>query len=114
MEFPDGITSRSLNANTPQGKRTSIATSHHIDRGRHLAFWVCVNMELPKELDLLTVKSLLKFGIFSGLGQWRSSGKGRFKLEKFQEVDMPEDWQSIMELARMDEQVPMLDEGSKA
>ena len=65
---------RILRANTPMGERTSIAKSESVPEGSTIEFSVvCFD---PKLKDM--VRECLDYGKFRGLGQWRSSGKGRF------------------------------------
>jgi hypothetical protein len=68
---------RPLRASTPQGERNSLANSESIKAGASIEFEVkCLNEE-----DIDWVKELLEYGKLRGLGQWRNSGKGRFKVE---------------------------------
>lgn len=68
---------RPLRAATAQGERISLANSEVAPVGTEIEFTVkCLVDE-----DVEAVKEWLEYGIFKGLGQWRNSGKGRFKVE---------------------------------
>lgn len=72
-----GNCQRPLRASTPQGERNSLANSEVAPAGTTMEFTViCL---IDSDIDL--VKEWLEYGIFKGLGQWRNSGKGRFKVE---------------------------------
>lgn len=67
---------RPLRAQTPQGERNSLANSEVASEGTWVEFTVqCLNKK-----DLNLVKEWLSYGALKGLGQWRNSGKGRFKV----------------------------------
>jgi len=69
---------RPLRAQTPQGERVALASSESIPAGAVITFTVeC----LVKE-DLDFVREWLDYGELRGLGQWRNSGKGRFRWEE--------------------------------
>lgn len=68
---------RPLRAQTAQGERISLAISEEISAGASVTFDVlCLSASHVK-----AVKEWLDYGVFSGIGQWRNSGKGRFKYE---------------------------------
>lgn len=68
---------RILRANTPMGERTSIAKGESVPEGSTIEFSVvCLDPALEK-----MVKECLDYGTMRGLGQWRNSGKGRFKWD---------------------------------
>lgn len=68
---------RPLRAQTAQGERVALASSESAQAGATLEFIVkCQN-----DTDLKTVKEWLAYGVYRGLGQWRNSGKGRFRAE---------------------------------
>ncbi|MBS3904804.1 MAG: hypothetical protein KGZ39_05715 [Simkania sp.] len=72
------ICERPLRADTPKGPRTSIARSYVIPAGTILEFEVHVPYgTLPDKC----IVAMLDHGRWSGLGQWRSAGKGRFSWE---------------------------------
>lgn len=72
-----GKCQRSLRASTPQGERISLANSETIPAGAKSTFTIqCLS---ASDVDL--VKEWLAYGILHGTGQWRNSGKGRFKTK---------------------------------
>lgn len=72
-----GSCQRPLRAATPQGERNSIANSECVKAGA----WIEFSVLLLADEDEEWVKELLEYGMLRGLGQWRNSGKGRFKVE---------------------------------
>lgn len=72
-----GECQRPLRAATAQGERVSLAISEEIPAGATCEFTVvCFNDALEK-----AVLEWLDYGRYSGIGQWRNSGKGRFTYE---------------------------------
>ena len=69
---------RPLRASTPQGERVSLAMSEEILAGATLTF----DIILWSDDHEAAVREWLDYGIFSGIGQWRNSGKGRFVWEE--------------------------------
>ena len=69
---------RPLRAQTPQGERVSLAMSEEIPAGATLTF----DIVLWSDEHEAAVREWLDYGIFSGIGQWRNSGKGRFLWEE--------------------------------
>lgn len=69
---------RPLRAQTAQGERVSLAISEEIPAGATVTF----DIACLSEDHLESVKEWLDYGIFSGIGQWRNSGKGRFTWEE--------------------------------
>ena len=76
------VIERPLRASTPQGERTAIARSHAVPAGTKLSFEVHVLQDQIKK-DLLA--TILEYGEFSGMGQWRGSGHGSFNVLKLKE-----------------------------
>ena len=75
-----GVCQRPLRAQTAQGERVSLAMSEEIPAGASVTFdIVCVTDDHVK-----AVREWLDYGRFSGIGQWRNSGKGRFTWEEVQ------------------------------
>lgn len=68
---------RPLRAQTMQGERVSLANSEEIPEGSSAEFEVVC---LEKDHEAV-VQEWLDYGILRGIGQWRNSGKGRFKYE---------------------------------
>lgn len=72
---------RPLRAQTAQGERNSLASSEEIAAGAKMEFSILVMSD-----DLVpAVKEWLSYGKLRGLGQWRNSGKGRFRCEILKE-----------------------------
>lgn len=75
-----GVCQRPLRAQTAQGERVSLAMSEEIPAGASVTFdIVCLTDDHVK-----AVREWLDYGRFSGIGQWRNSGKGRFTWEEVQ------------------------------
>ena len=65
-------------AQTAQGERVSLAISEEAPAGATMEFSVvCLCDDHEK-----AVREWLDYGRFSGIGQWRNSGKGRFTWEE--------------------------------
>lgn len=80
FEGPVGECQRPLRAQTPQGERIGLAISEEIPAGAQAEFSVvCLD-----EGHEAAVREWLDYGAFSGLGQWRNSGKGRFTWEEIE------------------------------
>lgn len=76
-----GECQRPLRAQTAKGERVSLAISEEIPAGATVEFSVsCLKDDLIK-----AVEEWLDYGRWSGIGQWRNSGKGRFTWEKLGE-----------------------------
>jgi hypothetical protein len=72
---------RPLRASTPQGERVSLAISEEIPAGATCTFEIVLLSDDHEDL----VREWLDYGRFSGIGQWRNSGKGRFTWEEISE-----------------------------
>ncbi len=78
QDIPDGILERPLRAMTAQGPRVTLARSDYISAGKQLTFEITL---LPhKEITWEVIDTLLAYGELQGLGQWRNSGCGKFKV----------------------------------
>lgn len=80
FQFDGDITEcqRPLRAQTMQGERVSLAMSEQIPAGATVTFSVvCLCDDHEK-----AVREWLDYGRWSGIGQWRNSGKGRFRWEE--------------------------------
>lgn len=73
-----GICERPLRAGTAKGERIALARSESAPVGTRLQFAITL---LDKRL-LEYVEEWLEYGELRGLGQWRNSGKGRFRVLK--------------------------------
>ena len=82
LEFngPIGECQRPLRAQTAQGERVSLAMSEEIPAGATCEFTVVCLCD--EHIDV--VRDWLDYGRFSGIGQWRNSGKGRFRWEEIE------------------------------
>lgn len=69
---------RPLRAQTMQGERVSLAISEEIPAGAVIEFTVIMFSDDHEK----AVREWLDYGRFSGIGQWRNSGKGRFVWEE--------------------------------
>lgn len=72
---------RPLRAQTAQGERVSLANSEEIPAGSSIDFTIQL---LDPSLEAVA-REWLDYGVFSGIGQWRNSGKGRFTYEILEE-----------------------------
>ena len=73
-----GECQRPLRASTAMGERVALAHSETVPAGCYIEFTVrCL---VDSDIDL--VKEWLDYGEYRGIGQWRNSGKGRFKWEE--------------------------------
>lgn len=70
-----GICQRPLRASTAQGERTALSSSETVPAGSAIEFTIrCL-----VDADIKAVVEWLNYGEFRGIGQWRNSGKGRFR-----------------------------------
>lgn len=76
-----GICQRPLRGQTAQGERIALASSESIPAGATMTF--DIRMLLPEHEK--AVREMLNYGQLRGFGQWRNSGKGRFKYEILEE-----------------------------
>lgn len=72
-----GVCQRPLRAQTMQGERVSLASSEEIPAGATIEFTIA----LLSDEHMKLVREWLDYGKYSGIGQWRNSGRGRFKWE---------------------------------
>ena len=63
---------------SPQGEFSSLAISEEIPAGATLTFTISMFSDEHEA----AVREWLDYGRFSGIGQWRNSGKGRFTWEE--------------------------------
>jgi len=80
-EKPDDVLERPLRAMTMQGPRVSVVRSDIISPGRHYNLTIMVLDKSKVTEDAL--RSVLSYGEFCGLLQWRNGGYGRFKVVEF-------------------------------
>jgi len=79
FEGYDGIRwlQRPLRAQTAQGERVSLAMSEEIPAGASVTFEILILQDDLRD----AVVEWLNYGRLSGIGQWRNSGRGRFRYE---------------------------------
>lgn len=75
---PTTTCQRPLRAQTPQGERISLAMSEEIPAGATVTFRVDCMCDAHEDL----IREWMDYGRFSGIGQWRNSGMGRFLWEE--------------------------------
>lgn len=73
-----GSCQRPLRASTPQGERVALANSETVPAGTTCEFEIMTFDSSYED----QIKEWLDYGVFRGIGQWRNSGKGRFKWEE--------------------------------
>lgn len=72
-----GVCQRSLRTSSAQGERTALASSETVPAGSTLTFTIdCRSNQYEA-----AILEWMDYGFYRGLGQWRNSGKGRFKYE---------------------------------
>ena len=76
-----GVCQRPLRAQTMQGERVSLACSEEIPAGSFIEFDVVLLEDSHEAL----LREWFDYGKYSGIGQWRSSGHGRFLWELLDE-----------------------------
>lgn len=69
---------RPLRGQTAQGERIALANSESIPAGS----WVEFTVKCLCDSHEAVVREWLDYGELRGIGQWRNSGKGRFKWEE--------------------------------
>ena len=77
-----GICERPLRAQTAQGERIALARSETAPAGSLISFEV----KLLKPGLLPALGEWLEYGELRGLGQWRNSGAGRFRVAQFEQA----------------------------
>ncbi len=75
---------RSLRAMTAQGPRITLASSEVVPAGARLSFVLRVMENSP--LTEESIRRMMGYGEIVGLGQWRSSGRGSFKVVTLEEI----------------------------
>jgi len=82
LRMPEGSTvttcTRPLRAETMKGERVALATSEEVPKGTELE--CTIYWRHPKFEEC--IRDALEYGEWSGIGQWRNSGKGRFVWEE--------------------------------
>jgi len=80
---------RPLRAQTPMGERVALAISDEIPEGAEMEFVVEVFNDQHEKM----VHEWLNYGQYSGLCQWRNSGKGRFEVISYEVTDKVGFWE---------------------
>lgn len=75
-----GECQRPLRTSGPTGERTALSISEEIPAGATCEFTVVCLLDSHEK----AVEEWLDYGRYSGIGQWRNSGKGRFKWERIE------------------------------
>ncbi|MBT9137148.1 MAG: hypothetical protein DDT34_02235 [Firmicutes bacterium] len=75
---PDGVLERSLRAMTMQGPRVTLVRSDYIDAGTELVAQIRVLKN--KEVTGDTLREILEYGRYRGLGQFRNGSYGQFSF----------------------------------
>ena len=75
-----GLCQRPLRGQTAQGERIALATSEAIPAGARMVFTFRCLVDSHEKL----IREALDYGIMRGFGQWRNSGKGRFRWEEIE------------------------------
>lgn len=78
-DAPDGNFERPLRGMTPTGPRVALARSDFIKKG--LSFEVEITMLAHAEITQAVLETILDYGLFKGLGQFRNGGFGTFGWE---------------------------------
>lgn len=73
-----GECQRPLRGQTAQGERIALARSETVSAGSY----IIINIECLKDDLMAAVKEWLDYGRYTGIGQWRNSGKGSFTWEE--------------------------------
>ena len=87
LDIPEGkelgTCTRPLRASTAQGERIALSCSETAPEGTEIFFTIKLLDGSMKKL----VKEILDYGVLSGIGQWRNSGKGRFEILEYTVLD---------------------------
>lgn len=73
-----GVCERPLRASTAQGERVALASSETAPAGTYIDIEInCLTKDMYE-----LAKECLDYGELRGIGQWRNSGRGRFRWEE--------------------------------
>lgn len=75
---PDGVLERPLRAMTAQGPRVTLSRSDYVEAGTEFSAELVLLPLHPKDVTEDVLRSILDYGQFIGLGQWRGGSYGRF------------------------------------
>lgn len=76
---PDGVLERPLRAMTAQGPRVSLTKSDFIKEDTE--FECEIHLLTHSEITEKTLRTILEYGKYQGLGQWRNANYGAFEAE---------------------------------
>lgn len=76
----DDILERPLRGQTARGERITLLASERVLPPAQIVF--TVELIEHKEVTLDTIRAILDYGKYKGLGQWRNGGWGRFEWEE--------------------------------
>lgn len=86
LDVADGDFERPLRAMTMQGPRVSVTASEYIEPDWSLEFTISLlageKTTRSEALTFEVIETLLSYGEFKGLGQWRNAQNGRFTWER--------------------------------
>lgn len=77
----DGIIERPLQAETPKGKRISLAASEMV---KDVKVRITLHLFPHPELTWAVVEELLNYGQYEGISQWRGASYGRFNWTRIE------------------------------
>jgi hypothetical protein len=81
LQKPDGVEQRPIRAMTAQGPRVTVKQSEKVNAGT----WFDAEIEIlplgEKEITETMIREWLGYGVYSGLGEWRTGSFGRFIFE---------------------------------
>lgn len=73
-----GVCERPLRASTAQGERVALTSSETVPAGTYIDIEInCLTRDMYE-----LAKECLDYGELRGIGQWRNSGRGRFRWEE--------------------------------
>lgn len=80
LSGPIGVCERPLRAQTAQGERVALASSESAPAGTTIDIEInCLTKDMYE-----LAKECLDYGALRGIGQWRNSGRGRFRWEELE------------------------------
>ncbi len=83
-EKPDGTIERAIRCQTMRGERISLKRSDYVNEGAKLSF--TIELITNKNINETMLRTMLEYGRYCGLGEWRNSSYGRFVVNKFERV----------------------------
>jgi hypothetical protein len=80
IEEEDEVLERPLRAMTMKGERVTLTASEMIDLPAEATF--TIQLIQHKEITMDTIRELLNYGRFQGIGQWRNGSYGQFEWQE--------------------------------